>query len=105
MDAPLLQTNLYLSSARSDPAPGLRANLVPRPRLLEYRNAGLPGKLPLVSAPAGFGKTTLVSEWLEQMNLPATWLSLDEDDNDFARFWTYVIAALQTIQPAVGREV
>src|SRR5262249_43393666 len=63
------------------------------------------GKLTLIAAPAGFGKTTLVSDWLDAIKRPAAWLSLDEDDNDLARFLRYLIAALQTIQPQVGTEV
>jgi LuxR family maltose regulon positive regulatory protein len=105
MDAPLLQTKLYIPMTRPDPATRLRTSLVPRPHLMERLDAGLSGKLTLISAPAGFGKTTLASSWLEHVNLPAAWLSLDEDDNEFARFWTYLIAALQTIQPEVGTEV
>ena len=90
--------SLFLAS---EPAP----RLVPRPRLIERLDEGLPGKLTLISAPAGFGKTTLVSSWLDQVALPVAWLSLDEDDNDFARFLTYLIAALQTIRPEVGKDV
>ncbi len=105
MDAPLLQTKLYIPMTRPDPATRLRTSLVPRPRLMERLNEGLPGKLTLICAPAGFGKTTLVSSWLDHVNLPAAWLTLDEDDNDLARFLTYLIAALQTIQPEVGTEV
>ncbi len=102
MDDPLLQTKLYIPSIRPDPAVSPRTSLVPRPRLIQQLNEGLPRKLTLLSAPAGFGKTTLISSWLEQLNLPVAWLSLDKDDNDFARFWTYLIAALQTIWPEVG---
>ncbi len=105
MDAPLLQTKLYIPVTRPDPVTRLRTSFIPRPHLMERLDAGLPGKLTLISAPAGFGKTTLVSSWLEHANLPAAWLSLDEDDNDWARFLTYLIAALQTIQPEVGTEV
>jgi LuxR family maltose regulon positive regulatory protein len=94
MDEALLQTKLYIPTTRSDAAPGLQSSLVNRPRLLERINEGLSGKLTLISAPAGFGKTTLVSDWLNHIKRPAAWLSLDEDDNEFARFWTYVIAAL-----------
>ena len=104
VDEPLLQTKLYIPTTRSDPATGLKPSLVNRPRLVEQLNEGLPGKLTLISAPPGFGKTTLVSYWLEQVNLPAAWLSLDEDDNDLARFLTYLIAALQTIWPEVGTD-
>jgi LuxR family maltose regulon positive regulatory protein len=85
--------------------PRLNPNFIPRQALLARLNQGLEQKLTLVSAPAGFGKTALVSSWLQQVNQPAAWLSLDEDDNHFTRFWTYFIAALQTIQPAVGNGV
>jgi LuxR family maltose regulon positive regulatory protein len=105
MDAPLLQTKLYIPVTRPDPVAGLRTSLVPRPHLIERLNEGLAGKVTLISAPAGFGKTTLVSHWLDQLNLPAAWLSLDDDDNELARFLSYLIAALQTIQPEVGAAV
>jgi LuxR family maltose regulon positive regulatory protein len=103
MGEPLLQTKLFIPPTRSDPAG--RESLVPRPRLIEQLDEGLIGKLTLVCAPAGFGKTTLVSGWLARAGLPAAWLSLDEDDNDLARFWTYFIAALQNIQSEVGTGV
>ena len=77
--------------------PPVRPNLVPRPRLIERLNANLHRKLTLVCAPAGFGKSTLVSEWLSQLDCPATWLSLDQNDNDLASFLTYLIAALAQI--------
>ena len=105
METPLLQTKLYIPVTRPDPAAGLRTSFIPRLRLIDRLNQGLAGKLTLISAPAGFGKTTLVSHWLEQVNLTVAWLSLDQDDNDLARFLRYMIAALQTIQPAVGTEV
>jgi LuxR family maltose regulon positive regulatory protein len=81
---------------------------VPRPRLSERLDRGAASKLMLVSAPAGFGKTTLLSEWLaagpagpaEERLL--AWLSLDRGDNDPASFWTYVIAALRTVASGVG---
>ncbi|OWY67766.1 hypothetical protein B7486_29685 [cyanobacterium TDX16] len=60
------------------------------------------GKLSLISAPAGSGKTTLLSEWLRQTNIPSSWLSLDEGDNDPIRFWTYFVAALQQSHPNIG---
>ena len=60
-------------------------------------------KLTLISAAAGFGKTTLASEWAAACGLPAAWLSLDEGDNDPARFLAYLIAALQTVAPPVGQ--
>ena len=62
-------------------------------------------KLTLISAPAGFGKTTLVSDWIASCGRPAAWLSLDEADNDPARFMLYFIAALQTIAPDIGAGV
>jgi Holliday junction resolvasome RuvABC ATP-dependent DNA helicase subunit len=59
---------------------------------------GLARPLTLISAPPGFGKTTLVTMWLEQQTQPAAWLSLDERDNDLARFLAYLVAALETVQ-------
>ncbi|MHB1131409.1 MAG: LuxR C-terminal-related transcriptional regulator [Chloroflexota bacterium] len=96
---PLLATKLHI------PAP--RAKVVLRPRLVERLNDGLPDgrKLTLVSAPAGFGKTTLVSEWVAGCERPVAWLSLDEGDNDPARFLAYFVAALQKVEPAVGAGV
>jgi LuxR family maltose regulon positive regulatory protein len=83
------------------PAP--RPRVVPRPWLIERLNAGLDGKLTLISAAAGFGKTTLVSEWAAGCGLPVAWLSLDEGDSDPTRFLAYLIAALQTVAPPVGQ--
>jgi LuxR family maltose regulon positive regulatory protein len=103
MATPLLTTKLYI--------PPTRPELVPRPRLIERLNAGLHRKLTLVSAPAGSGKTTLLSEWINQSPIPNTqspkfaWLSLDEGDNDPARFLAYLVAALQTIEGNVGQGV
>ena len=85
----ILATKLYI--------PPPRAKIVLRPRLIEQLNEGLDCKLTLISAPAGFGKTTLVSEWIASCGRPVAWLSLDEGDNDPTRFLTYFIAALQTI--------
>jgi LuxR family maltose regulon positive regulatory protein len=92
-----LATKLYIPSPRPE--------LVPRPRLIARLNEGLHRKLTLISAPAGFGKTTLVSDWLRQLDLPAAWLSLDADDNDPARFLTYFITALQRLEPELGQAV
>ena len=94
---PLLQTKLYI--------PPIRPGLVSRPRLIERLNEGLDRKLTLVSAPAGFGKTTLVSEWVRDCGGPVAWLSLDEGDNDFAQFVTHFIAALQRVKPGLGETV
>src|SRR5579859_7467608 len=95
--APILATKLYM--------PRLRPNVVSRPRLLERLNEGLHRKLTLISAPAGFGKTTLLSEWTLGLGRPVAWLSLDEGDNDPTRFLAYLIAALQTIAPRLGQGV
>ena len=93
----ILATKLYV--------PPPRPNTVVRPRLIERLNEGLLRKLTLVSAPAGFGKTTVVSEWLASCNCTAAWLSLDEGDSDPFRFLTYVVASLQTVAPVVGTTV
>src|SRR5512141_1741457 len=99
MSTSILATKIYV------PAPRLK--IVVRPRLIERLNEGLllDRKLTLISAPAGFGKTTLVSEWVAGCGRPVAWLSLDEGDNDPTRFLTYLISALQTIAPNVGEEV
>ncbi|HEY5730947.1 MAG TPA: LuxR C-terminal-related transcriptional regulator [Anaerolineales bacterium] len=96
-------TTVLLTSKLYFPPP--RPDLVQRPRLLERLNVGLRGKLTLVSAPAGFGKTTLVSEWIRDCGYPATWLSLDKNDNDPSRFLIYLIAALQRIDSKIGADV
>lgn len=110
----LVQTKLFI--------PPLRPSFVPRPRLIQKLNEGMDGKLALISAPAGFGKTTLVSEWLAALKgenpdimpaqagtreslrakQPVAWLSLSEGDSDLPRFLTYVVAAIQTVRPEMG---
>jgi LuxR family maltose regulon positive regulatory protein len=105
----LLLTKLYI--------PPPRPHLVARARLVERVQAGLAGKFTLIVAPAGFGKTTLVSAWIAaraeskglrtagvtaSLSPRVAWVSLDAGDNDATRFWSYVIAALETIYPAVG---
>ena len=97
MSIPILATKLYF--------PPPRPKVVLRPRLIERLNEGLHRKLTLISAPAGFGKTTLVSEWVADCERPTAWLSLDEGDNDPTRFLTYLVAALQTIAPTIGEGV
>jgi LuxR family maltose regulon positive regulatory protein len=94
MSMPVLATKLYI--------PRLRPQAIGRPRLLERLNLGLQHSLVLVSAPAGFGKTTLVSAWVGATARPTAWLSLDEGDNDPVRFLTYLVAALQTVAGPVG---
>ncbi|MCA9969340.1 MAG: tetratricopeptide repeat protein [Anaerolineales bacterium] len=82
--------------------PRVRPSLIPRPRLIEKLNQGLHGKLTLISAPAGFGKTTLVSAWIQASERPFAWLSLDERDADLNCFLTYLVAALQTVAGRIG---
>ncbi len=97
MVTPLLETKFYV--------PKWRRGLVPRPRLSDRLNRGAESKLTLVSAPAGFGKTTLLADWLAAVAVDGrtvTWLSLDQSDNHPASFWTYLIAALQTAEPHIG---
>ncbi len=115
MTAPLLSTKLYI--------PRVRPGLVSRPRLIERLNAGLlwendtfARKLTIISAPAGFGKTTLLAEWVQDARgkmdreklsrilhpSRVAWLSLGESDNDATRFWAYFVTALQTVCANVG---
>ncbi|MDQ3905670.1 MAG: helix-turn-helix transcriptional regulator, partial [Actinomycetota bacterium] len=94
MSTPILATKLYV--------PPRRPNVVIRSRLIERLNEGLHHKLMLISAPAGFGKTTLVSEWVAGCVRPTAWLSLDQGENDPARFLLYLVAAVQTIAPTAG---
>jgi LuxR family transcriptional regulator, maltose regulon positive regulatory protein len=91
---PILATKLYI--------PPPRPNVILRPRLIERLNAGLRGKLTLIAAPAGFGKTTLVSAWIAECDQPVAWLSLDAGDTEPTRFLAYLVAALQTIAPTIG---
>ncbi|MEM9505179.1 MAG: helix-turn-helix transcriptional regulator, partial [Cyanobacteria bacterium P01_E01_bin.43] len=90
---PLLETKLY--------RPDWSADRVSRPRLIDRIHPQR--KLTLVSAPAGFGKTTLLAEWIAAVHTrPVAWVSLDQSDNDPAVFWSYLITALQKIQPGLG---
>jgi len=79
--------------------PQVSPDLIPRPRLVKRLNHALDRKLTLVSAPAGYGKTTLLAQWLEGCDRPAGWLSLDERDNDLVVFLNYLVAAIQTVFP------
>ena len=97
MSGALLATKLYL------PRPRPRSIL--RPRLIARLHEGLHRKLTLISAPAGFGKSSLVGEWLADCGRPVAWLSLDAGDSDSARFLTYLVAALRTITPGIGESV
>src|SRR6266705_4062355 len=97
MPTPILATKLYI--------PRLRPHVVIRPRLIERLNEGLHRKLTLISAPAGFGKTTLASAWVASCDRQVAWLSLDEGDSDPTRFQTYLVAALRTIAANIGEGV
>lgn len=85
MTIQILNTKLYV--------PSPHAKLVDRPRLIGRLDQGLSNKLILVSAPTGFGKTTLVSNWIRKLELPSIWISLDVEDNDPSRFLSYLDAA------------
>jgi LuxR family maltose regulon positive regulatory protein len=93
---PLIRTKLHRPPVASDH--------IHRPRLLERLDQRRQRPLTLVSAPAGYGKSTLVSWWLEAGDIPSGWLSLDESDNDLRLFLSYFLAAVQTIFPDVGHE-
>lgn len=97
--AHLLTTKLHI--------PPPRSNVVPRPRLIERLDEGLRRghRLTLVSAPAGFGKTTLVTEWICGSAREVAWVSLDEGDNDPVQFLNYLVAALQQVDGGIGRPV
>ena len=95
--SPLLGTKLYI--------PKQRATLVPRPRLVQRLDRGAEHPLTLISTAAGFGKTTLLAEWVGETaagERPAPWLSLDQGDNNLERFWVYVVTALRGLRPDVG---
>lgn len=93
---PLIHTKLHLPFTRSE--------LVDRPRLYEQIAQGLRGPLTLVTAPAGFGKTTLVASHIAACGMPVAWLSLDKNDNQAERFLQYLVAALQEIDPEIGKQ-
>ena len=95
--SPLLETKLH--------APRPRQNAVARPRLSARLDRGTESRLTLISAPAGFGKSTLVTEWLATARAsgrPVAWLSLDPGDSDPPTYWTYFVRALQTVAPNIG---
>jgi len=93
----LLATKLHV--------PGPQPGFVARPRLLERLEEGLARGLLLVCAPAGFGKTSLLADWARRGQRPVAWLSLDEGDNDPARFWRHVVAALGRARPGIAEQV
>ena len=84
--------------------PFTRSSLVSRPRLHDQIAQGLRGPLTVITAPAGFGKTTLVASCIPSCGMPLAWLSLDKNDNQEGRFLNYVIAALQEIDNTIGSE-
>ena len=93
----LLATKLYL--------PRLQPGFVARPRLLDQLDQALGRELILVCAPTGFGKTALLADWARQGRWPIAWLSLDAGDNDPARFWRHVVAALDPVCPGIARQL
>ena len=93
--SPLLVTKLH--------RPRALALLVQRQRLLQALTAGLDQRLTLVSAPAGYGKTTVVNQWLDSVDLPWAWISLDEHDGELATFLSYFLAAVRSVYPNAGR--
>lgn len=95
MARPVIATKLFV--------PTSRRGLVTRPRLSDLLRRGAESRLTLVSAPAGFGKTTLLAAWLgESSDRSVAWVSLDPADSEPASFWTYVVTALHTVVPGVG---
>ncbi|HEY70658.1 MAG TPA: hypothetical protein G4O08_08755 [Anaerolineae bacterium] len=96
MKPAILATKLSIPSCRSD--------FVLRPHLIERMNQSMVRTLTLISAPAGFGKTTLVSMWAEQASIPVAWLSLEEQENDLTRFLAYLLASLQVVDPKLGQD-
>ncbi|MEM7118320.1 MAG: LuxR C-terminal-related transcriptional regulator [Chloroflexota bacterium] len=103
MSASILATKLYM--------PPPRPKIVVRPRLIQQLNQALHSKLILISAPAGFGKTTLTTAWINstlqnaQTDMQVAWLSLDEGNSDLTRFLIYMVAALQTIDTSIGTTI
>ena len=93
----LLATKLHV--------PRAGAGVVPRPRLTGHLDEGLEQGLVLVCAPAGYGKTVLLADWARRRQRPVAWLSLDEGDNDPARFWRYAVAALDRVRPGISERV
>ena len=97
MYEPLLNTKLYI--------PTCQAHLIQRPRLIELLDQGCHSKVTIISTPTGYGKTTLLCQWLSGCGFPITWLALDKADNDPIRFLLYLVAALQRIEPNLGDDV
>lgn len=98
-------TSVLLATKLHCPAPPSRQ--VSRPQLIRRLNEGLESgrQITLISAPAGFGKSTCAAEWISRLTRPTAWLALDRSDDDPARFFTYLIAALQQIDQGLGSEI
>jgi LuxR family transcriptional regulator, maltose regulon positive regulatory protein len=96
-----VQTELVATKLHIPPT---RPDLVPRTRLIEILDRPSPGKLTLVSAPAGFGKTTLVASWAQRNPKAVAWVSLDAGDNDPVRFWSYLVTALHALRPKLHED-
>ncbi len=94
---PILETKLYVPQPRPD--------LVQRSDLIERLDKGINHKLTLICAPAGFGKTTFVSEWISRSEMPVAWISLDKGDNDPRQFFHYLITALKNFDASIGQPV
>src|SRR3954447_19060384 len=92
----LISTKLY--------PPRLRASLVPRSDLISLLNGESDRRLTLILAPAGYGKSTLVAQWLAELGLPYSWVSLEKSDDNPHAFFSLVVAALQTIDPGLATE-
>jgi len=99
MSDELLQTKFNFPFSKLSVKP-----IIKRQRLGSKLNGTVSSKLSFISAPAGFGKTTLIGEWLHQIDLPVAWLSLDNYDNQQRRFWTYFIAALRKFKQTLGEK-
>jgi len=95
-ERPLLRTKISV--------PRIMPEFVHRQRLTERIKRGVRGPVTLLAAPAGFGKTNLLIEWREETTLPVAWLNLDEEDNEISRFYSYLVGALQTLEPSLGEE-
>ena len=83
--------------------PPVGSNIIHRSALYEKLNAGLSRKLILISAPAGFGKTTILCDWINQQKIPTAWFALDKGDNDPVEFLSYIIPGIQGISKDFGQ--
>jgi LuxR family maltose regulon positive regulatory protein len=92
----ILSTKLHIPQTRRD-------DLVERAAITELLNQGLKSKLTAVTAPGGYGKTTALSQWLQQTAIPAVWISLGPQDNDLIKFWSYTIAAVNSKNPILPK--